>query len=292
MILLDNWNEWGEGHYIAPYREYGFGYLDAVRDVFSDAPKEHVDLIPEDIGMGPYDAAYRTQAEEKRRNSKAASQRVVKEGAQAEGLVAWWTFDEADDSPVALDYSGHRLGGMLRNAARADGLDGRALVCDGGCAVVEDHPNLQPGDEMTVSCWVKTDEAGQSDTWIVNRIFSGGTASGYRLGLAQGKPCFCVPVTEWSHHIGGTKELPTGRWAHLAGTSDGMMIRLYMDGEEIGAMERTGPVNDNAFHLCLGNFEVGHTAFFRGLLDEVKLFRRALSGDEIHQEFARMSSIP
>ena len=55
MMILDNWNEWSEGHYIAPYREYGFGYLDAVRRVFSDAPEEHVDLIPEDIGFGPYD---------------------------------------------------------------------------------------------------------------------------------------------------------------------------------------------------------------------------------------------
>jgi len=55
MMILDNWNEWSEGHYIAPYREYGFGYLDAVRRVFSDAPEEHEDLIPEDIGLGPYD---------------------------------------------------------------------------------------------------------------------------------------------------------------------------------------------------------------------------------------------
>jgi len=61
MLLLDNWNEWGEGHYIAPYREYGFGYLDAVRKVFSNAPEAHVDLIPEDIGMGPYDTAYKTR---------------------------------------------------------------------------------------------------------------------------------------------------------------------------------------------------------------------------------------
>lgn len=59
LVLLDNWNEWGEGHYIAPYREYGFGYLDAVRKVFSTAPERHTDLIPEDIGMGPYDQAYK-----------------------------------------------------------------------------------------------------------------------------------------------------------------------------------------------------------------------------------------
>ena len=55
MVILDNWNEWSEGHYIAPYREYGFGYLDAVRRVFSDATDECDDIIPEDIGLGPYD---------------------------------------------------------------------------------------------------------------------------------------------------------------------------------------------------------------------------------------------
>jgi hypothetical protein len=55
MLILDNWNEWSEGHYIAPYREYGFGYLDAVRRVFSDAADDCDDLIPEDIGLGHYD---------------------------------------------------------------------------------------------------------------------------------------------------------------------------------------------------------------------------------------------
>ncbi len=59
LLLLDNWNEWSEGHYIAPHREYGFGYLDAVREVFSAAPRDHVDLVPGAIGMGPYDEAYR-----------------------------------------------------------------------------------------------------------------------------------------------------------------------------------------------------------------------------------------
>lgn len=54
MILIDNWNEWGEGHYIMPYREYGFGYLDAIRNVFGKSEKEHIDLIPEDLGLGPY----------------------------------------------------------------------------------------------------------------------------------------------------------------------------------------------------------------------------------------------
>ncbi|MBM4042646.1 MAG: hypothetical protein FJ290_29510, partial [Planctomycetes bacterium] len=73
LLLLDNWNEWGEGHYIAPYRQYGFGYLDAVRKVFSpDAPEPHKDLVPADIGLGPYDAAYKAhvQREEARKRAE------------------------------------------------------------------------------------------------------------------------------------------------------------------------------------------------------------------------------
>ena len=46
MVLLDNWNEYGEGHFIMPSEGlYGFGYLDAVAEVFGGA-KEHEDVIP------------------------------------------------------------------------------------------------------------------------------------------------------------------------------------------------------------------------------------------------------
>jgi len=50
------WNEFGEGHYVEPTRGYGFSYLDVIRDVFTDAPKDHTDVAPEDVGLGPYDS--------------------------------------------------------------------------------------------------------------------------------------------------------------------------------------------------------------------------------------------
>jgi hypothetical protein len=64
VVLVDNWNEWGEGHYLSPCREHGFQYLDVLRDVFTDAPREHTDLVPEDLGLGPYDAAHKAWLEE------------------------------------------------------------------------------------------------------------------------------------------------------------------------------------------------------------------------------------
>jgi len=55
MCFLEAWNEFGEGSYIEPHREFGFGYLDAIRRVFAKAPEEHQDVIPADVGLGPYD---------------------------------------------------------------------------------------------------------------------------------------------------------------------------------------------------------------------------------------------
>lgn len=55
VVLVEAWNEWGEGSYIEPHQEFGFGYLDAIRETLTDAPKDHVDLGPADVGLGPYD---------------------------------------------------------------------------------------------------------------------------------------------------------------------------------------------------------------------------------------------
>lgn len=55
-ILIEAWNEWGEGSYIEPQKEFGFGYLDAIRSVFTtNASSAHQDFAPVDFGLGPYD---------------------------------------------------------------------------------------------------------------------------------------------------------------------------------------------------------------------------------------------
>jgi len=281
MLLLDNWNEWGEGHYIAPYTEHGFGYVDAVREVFSDGAGTHADLIPEDLGMGPYDVAYRKHVAMERNLRRMVSAKVVKEGISRKGLVGWWAFDEELGTPIALDYSGNGLGAKLREAQRGEGIDGRALICEGGCAVVDNHALLSAGNALTIECWVKTEAAGQNDRWFVNRIYGGGVSTGYRMGLVGGKPCFGIPQTDWSHHLLTDAAMPTDRWVHLAGTFDGETMRIYVDGALCGTMARSGPVNPNSFHLCLGSYEVEHRAHFIGSLDEVRVWSRALTSEEV-----------
>jgi hypothetical protein len=57
MLLLDNWNEWSEGHFISPSAGGGFGYLQAVREVFTDRRNLPDQRTPGQVGLGPYGPA-------------------------------------------------------------------------------------------------------------------------------------------------------------------------------------------------------------------------------------------
>jgi hypothetical protein len=55
IIALGPMNEWGEGSYIEPYAEYGFQDLDQLREAFCEPGDWPPNLIPADVGLGPYD---------------------------------------------------------------------------------------------------------------------------------------------------------------------------------------------------------------------------------------------
>jgi hypothetical protein len=169
---------------------------------------------------------------------------------------------------------------------RAAGFEGSALVCGGGSAVVPSDPRHSAIKTLTIECRVKTDVGGQGIEWMLSRAFGGSTSSCFRLGILQGKPCFEVPLTDWSHHLTATDPVPTGRWVHLAAIFDRKTMRLYVDGVERGAMDRPGEVRPNDFRLVLGDYEVGHPAQLEGLLDDLRLYGRALTPQEIRAHAA------
>ncbi|MGQ9609149.1 MAG: glycoside hydrolase family 99-like domain-containing protein [bacterium] len=53
--LIEAWNEWGEGSYIEPNSEFGFGDIEAIREVFGKSGEYPKNIAPSDVGLGPYD---------------------------------------------------------------------------------------------------------------------------------------------------------------------------------------------------------------------------------------------
>ena len=60
IIMIDNWNEWDEGHFVAPSHRFGFKYLQAVREVFTERENLPDYRTPQDQGFGGYNKSWKT----------------------------------------------------------------------------------------------------------------------------------------------------------------------------------------------------------------------------------------
>ena len=58
IFMIDNWNEWDEGHYIAPSHEYGFRYLQAIREELTLRDNLPDYRTPQDLGLAGYNTSW------------------------------------------------------------------------------------------------------------------------------------------------------------------------------------------------------------------------------------------
>ena len=59
IIMIDNWNEWDEGHFVAPSHKYGFKFLQAIREVFTERENLPDYRSPQDQGFVGYNTSWR-----------------------------------------------------------------------------------------------------------------------------------------------------------------------------------------------------------------------------------------
>ena len=74
MILVDAWNEYGEGHYLAPTSKLRFTYLQAIRNTLTHKDNTPDYRLPQDLNMGPYDSLYQNYVIKNRKNYDQVSQ--------------------------------------------------------------------------------------------------------------------------------------------------------------------------------------------------------------------------
>lgn len=60
IVMIDNWNEWDEGHFVAPSHKFGYKYLQAIREVFTECDNLPDYRTPADQGFGNYNKSWKT----------------------------------------------------------------------------------------------------------------------------------------------------------------------------------------------------------------------------------------
>ena len=204
--------------------------------------------------------------------------------SQEKGLVAYWSFDEGSGK-IAKDAAGKNNGDII-DAEWTAGKVGKALKFSGEGSFI-DIPvsdSLNIDGSVTVELWVKH-EGDEYKEWEC--ILAKGDHA-YRLHIRPGTFEFNFGVNtggEFHDQVSGIKPEP-GKWYHVAGTYDGAKTCVYVNGKlAASGAEWSGPIDTNDLDLYIGDNSEATGRFFKGIIDEVRIYSRALSEAEIKTRY-------
>ena len=215
-------------------------------------------------------------------------------GAEEPSLLGHWKFDDGFGD-VASDSSGLGNHGDMYNADWVRGPFGVALRLNGEGAHVAagEISDIDGSNALTVEAWVCWEGTGRYPNIVsIGRWNPGGAilfVSDRTCSFRMGRP----GARAWTRDTGWRETgapLLSGfklrRWYHLAATFDRPHTRTYVDGEPVGQGTWDFPVGAKG-EVLIGKWggNVGH----QGLIDEVKIYSRALAPEEIKASHDRSS---
>ena len=193
------------------------------------------------------------------------------------GLVARYTAADGDATDSVGDHDGTVHGGVTFGP----GYRGQGFEFNGVDAYVQvpNAPDLEP-TTVTVEAWVRATAPGRS-AYIVSKGALGGIAASYALytGTNGGLQFYIGGGGSFALSPDAGTAVWDGEWHHVAGTFDGAVVRLFVDGVEVGTGTpttlRIGYDLPDSNDLFLGSYNRGY--LFNGAIDEVAIHGRAPS---------------
>jgi len=195
------------------------------------------------------------------------------------GLVGYWKFDEGNGT-IAFDSSSNDNHGLLMNGPTwVSGRYGTALSLNGTSYVnCGSERILDITDAITIEAWIykrSNSLKGGTILWKDNYVLmgEGGGISGFRV--------------VWSDHTQTNLEdftVPLNEWVHYVATYDGSYMRVYLNGTLLQETYANKKIAVSSTDLVIGSDLVYHQGF-NGIVDDVQLYNRALSEEEVLAHF-------
>ena len=202
------------------------------------------------------------------------------------GLVGQWSFNEGTGN-IVKDSSKKGNDGAITGAKWAKGVIGSALEFNG----VSDYANMRnPGIGIT-------DKAVSVEAWIqstgnninANLAFAGPESLDFGIWIQGGRFFAGVWNSEGTQYSAISPNSPTpGQWYHVAMTCDfnaDKVVRFYIN----GVLNCTSAAAGTAIRSNHTTIDIGgrtpNASYFKGIIDEVKIYNRALSEEEIRQPY-------
>jgi len=198
-----------------------------------------------------------------------------------DGLVSYWTFDKDDiEGDTAKDVWGENDGTIMGDPQIVEGEVGEALEFDGSGDYVEvpDAESLQLWETYTLEAWVYQTNTVPTDARIIDKI-TAGTADGPHLDT---HPTGTKLRSCAGNCINNNTDRDLETWYHVAMTFDNGDVKFYLNGSSDGGGVVPSPLSGNSLSLKIGT-DSNTQLCFSGIIDEVRVYNRALSEDEVKQ---------
>ena len=201
------------------------------------------------------------------------------------GLVHWWPGDES-----AIDLVGSNNGTMLQEDSFWEGKVYKAFNFTEGDDYV-DCGNVNLSASGTWMAWINTNEIN-TDQVIMSKSYQEQTIG---LWLILRGPSVQFQIydddeacgNEWPTVKTSTGSISDGHWYHIAATWGNGGMKIYLNGDEVNSLDCYTCSGQQSNHpFVIGNWKEAVDAMnyrygFNGLIDEVSIFNRELSNDEI-----------
>jgi hypothetical protein len=216
-------------------------------------------------------------------------------------MVSWWPGD-GNANDIRDGNNGVVQGGVSFPAARVG--PGFTFDSDDDRVVIPHNANLNvQGTGFTADFWMRAignqpnDPGGLAALLEKSHGFADQTGWAFQVDIHTGAPSFAMPNGTTITHFTVPSDVLDGGFHHIAGTWDGSTMRLFVDGAQSGSAPNptaSSPAANNTRALNIGFAWGGapgqETRFFRGQVDEVEKFDRALSQAEIQSIVAAGSA--
>ena len=204
-------------------------------------------------------------------------------------LVGHWPCDAAEDGQLK-DASGEgNHGKLLGRPAFVDGVKGKALRLDGVADLVE-IPDAEGLDfshaTFTVAAWINLDALGRGQQMIAGKNVYAQNQREWGLMIDKDDlPTLYFRAGDWKTVKATTKPTP-GAWCHVAAVVERGRGRIYVDGKQEGEAALGTRLPNTAAPLSFGGQRNAGKPmqFLKGAIDDVRLWSKALSEEEIRRE--------
>jgi len=200
-----------------------------------------------------------------------------------QGLIGYWNFNEGSGT-IANDTSGGGYNGTISGAAWTAGKINSGLSFNGTTSDVV-TPGIPLGNAFSVSAWVNPAATTQTaygriaETQYNPGLYLGVDGSGkkYQFIVNNGIGATGSCGVAFGCAVGGT--ISSG-WHLVTGTYDGATARLYVDTTLVASETFTAPPN-TTYPLNIGRYYASNGYGWNGVLDETRLYNRALTATEV-----------